>query len=135
MNQAIKAFSSPGPEEQFFTYLRDGRFMLQRDRTDGTFFFYPRAIAPGTGSIDWEWVEASGRGQVYATSIVRQRPERGGDFNVSLVELAEGPRMMTNVIGIAPDKVAIGMDVRAAIREIDGEMAVQFEPEATGDRS
>ena len=102
--------------------------MIQRATGTGNHIFPPRVIAPGTGTGDLEWVEASGRGRVYSTTIVRQRAEKGGDFNVALIELAEGPRMMSRVIGIAPEAVAIGMAVRATVGEIDGTPAVLFEP-------
>jgi uncharacterized OB-fold protein len=57
----------------------------------------------------------SGQGQVYSTTIVRRRPDRGGDYNVAIIELVEGARMMSRVEGIAPEKVKIGMDVIAKI--------------------
>lgn len=121
-------FAGPGPDAVFEEYLRQGRFMLQRCRRSGRFFFYPRVMAPGTGAVDLEWVEASGRGTVYTTTVVRQRPERGGNYNVALIDLAEGPRMMSRVVGVAPEAVQIDMPVKARIEEIDGMPAVVFEP-------
>ena len=75
-----------------------------------------------------ERIEASGDGTVYAATIVRQRPEKGGDYNVVLVDLAEGARMMSSVVDIAPDAVHIGMKVKATVGAIDGEPAVLFRP-------
>ena len=119
--------SSPGPDAQFAAYLRQGKFMIQRVVGMDEYVFYPRVAAPGSGSTDLEWVEASGRGTVYSTSVVRRRAERGGDYNVALIDLAEGPRMMSRVTGMAPDAVTIGMSVVARIGEIDGEAAILFE--------
>lgn len=121
-------FDGPGPEARFRAYLAEGRFMIQRSRSSGAHVFYPRAVAPGTGAADLEWVEASGRGVVYATTCNRRRPEKGGDYNIALIDLEEGPRMMARVEGVAPDKVAIGMRVRARIGELGGAPAVIFEP-------
>ncbi|MCR9256747.1 MAG: Zn-ribbon domain-containing OB-fold protein [Alphaproteobacteria bacterium] len=121
-------FSGPGPEGRFKAYLAEGKFMIQRSASTGEHVFYPRTINPGTGEADLEWVEASGDGTVYATTVTRQRPEKGGDYNIALVDLAEGPRMMARVEGIAPDQVAIGMKVKAKIGESGGEPAVIFEP-------
>ncbi len=118
----------PGPERRFRDYLRDGRFMLQRRRDTGECLFYPRAIAPGVGTVDFEWIEASGNGTVYATTTVRQRPEKGSDYNVALIDLAEGPRMMSRVVGIEPTEVAIGMAVTSRIDSQDGEPLIVFEP-------
>lgn len=122
-------FEGPGPEARFKTYLAEGRFMIQRSVSTGEHVFYPRTVAPGTGEADLEWVEASGMGTVYATTVNRQRPEKGGDYNVALIDLAEGPRMMSRVEGIAPDAVAVGMKVKARIGELGGEPVVIFEPE------
>ena len=75
--------TTPGPEAQFRAYLAQGRFMIQRSKSTGAHVFYPRVAAPGTGEADLEWVEASGEGTVYATTVVRNRPEKGGDYNVA----------------------------------------------------
>jgi uncharacterized OB-fold protein len=121
-------FDGPGPEAVFRAHLAEGRFMIQRSASTGAHVFYPRLVAPGTGEADLEWVEASGEGTVYATTVNRRRPEKGGDFNVALIDLAEGPRMMSRVVGIDPEAVAIGMKVRAKIDELNGAPAVLFEP-------
>ena len=123
-------FAGPGPEARFRAFLQEGRFMLQRSRSTGAFVFYPRTVAPGTGTADLEWVEASGRGVVYATTCTRRRKEHGGDYNIALIDLAEGPRMMARVEGIAPDAVPIGLEVKARITEIDGTPAIVFDPVA-----
>ncbi|MGE0253559.1 MAG: Zn-ribbon domain-containing OB-fold protein [Alphaproteobacteria bacterium] len=117
-----------GPERQFREQLALGRFMLQRARRSGRCFFYPRVAEPGTGDADLEWVEASGAGTVYSTTVVRRAPDKGGDFNIALVDLAEGPRLLSRVLDIAPDAVRIGMPVSARIDVIDGEHAVVFVP-------
>jgi hypothetical protein len=102
------------PEAEWRAFLAEGRFMIQRSRPTGAYFFYPRVAEPGTGTEDLEWVEASGRGTVYAVTVVRKK-EPADSYNVVLVDLAEGPRLMSRVDGIAPDKLAIGMAVKAAI--------------------
>lgn len=121
-------FDGPGPEAVFRKYLADGKFMIQRSASAGVHVFYPRTMVPGTGEADLEWVEASGEGTVYASTCTRRRPEQGGDYNVALIDLAEGPRMMARVVGIDPDKVTVGMKVRAKIDDLNGAPAVLFEP-------
>ena len=76
-------------------------------------------------------MEASGRGTVYATTVIRARPPVPS-YNVCLVDLAEGPRMMARVEGIAPDAVTIGLAVEAKIVTGDAEPAVVFVPASTG---
>lgn len=101
--------------------------MIQRSRSSGAHIFYPRVAEPRTGARDLEWVEASGAGTVYATTVVRRRPPEK-DYNVALVDLAEGPRMMSRVEGVEPAAVAIGMKVRARIVEDEGRPVVVFVP-------
>jgi hypothetical protein len=48
---------------------------------------------------------------------VRRKPADGGDYNVCLVDLAEGPRMLSRVAGVAPEEVRIGMAVKARIAD------------------
>ena len=111
-----------GPGEVFASYLAQGRLMLQRCRRDDGYVFYPRVLCPRCGSDELDWVPASGRGTVYATTVVRRRAEAGGDYNVALVDLAEGSRMMSRVEGLPPDAVRIGMPVRAMIRATDASL-------------
>ncbi|MGP3791540.1 Zn-ribbon domain-containing OB-fold protein [Pseudomonas sp. B392_1p] len=116
------------PESDYQRFLAEGRFMLQRSRQTGAYVFYPRVAGPGTGSTDLEWVEASGRGVVYSTTVVRQRPPTP-NYNVALIDLEEGVRMMSRVEGIAPEEVRIGMAVRAKVAGDDPAAAVLvFEP-------
>ncbi|MDO9450509.1 MAG: Zn-ribbon domain-containing OB-fold protein [Rugosibacter sp.] len=109
------AFSGPGPDAVFAAFLADGRFMLQQCDDCKKHVFYPRVLCPHCGSPKLAWQPASGQGTVYSTTVVRRKPEQGGDYNVVLVDLSEGPRMMSRVDGISPHEVAIGMAVRATI--------------------
>lgn len=115
------------PQADYAANLAEGRFMLQRSRSSGRYVYYPRVAEPVTGATDLEWVPASGRGTVYATSVVRQRPP-ADDYNVALIDLAEGPRMMSRVEGLDPAAVSIGMEVQATVVEADGAPIVVFHP-------
>jgi uncharacterized protein len=117
-----------GPEAQYRAYLAEGRFLLQRGVNSDRAFFPPRVHEPATGDAV-EWFEASGRGTVYAVTIVRKRdPEP--DYNIVLVELEEGPRLMSRIDGIAPDAVKIGMAVKATITNEGDVPVIVFEPAA-----
>jgi uncharacterized protein len=115
------------PEKEHFEFLAKGEFMLQRCRSSGVFIYYPRVAAPKTGATDLEWVKASGLGTVYSTTVIRQKPPKT-DYNLALIDLAEGPRMMSRVEGLAPQEVKIGMSVRAKIVSEEDRPVVVFEP-------
>ena len=114
------------PDEEYFAHLAAGRFMLQRSRSTGGHVFYPRVAEPGTGATDLEGVEASGRGVVYASTTIRQKPPLA-DYNVVIVELTEGPRLVSRIEGMGPEAVAIGMPVRARILREGDEPVLVFE--------
>lgn len=115
------------PDLEFSQFLREGRFMIQRSASSGAHVFYPRVAAPGSGARDLQWVPASGQGTVYATTVVRPKPPQA-PYNVVLVDLDEGPRMMSRVETIAPDAVRIGMRVKARIAGGEQAPCVVFDP-------
>lgn len=117
-----------GPDAYFRAGLSAGRILLQRARSNGECFFYPRICAPGTGEAELDWVEASGAGTVYSTTIVRRRADQGGDYNICLIELDEGPRLLSQVVETPPEAVSIGQRVVAHVGSIDGEPAILFRP-------
>ncbi len=98
--------------------LAEGRFLLQRPiAAEGTgpapAVFPPRAFAPGSGA-PLEWFEASGLGTVYSVTWIQRRPPEP-PYNVVLVDLSEGARMMGRVEGVTEETLRIGMAVRARI--------------------
>jgi uncharacterized OB-fold protein len=118
------------PGTKFESFLRAGELRLQGCSQCGKQIYFPRTLCPFCGSTALEWRLASGRGKVYSTTIVRQKPERGGDYNVAIVELAEGARMLSRVQDIAPAEVRIDMPVTAVIGELNGVPLVLFRPAA-----
>lgn len=109
------ASEGPGPDAVYREALQAGRFTVQRCRDCGRASFPPRVFCRHCGAAALEWIAASGDGVVYATSVVRNRPDKGGDHNVSLVDIAEGARLLTRVDGVAPTAVPIGAKVKARI--------------------
>jgi uncharacterized OB-fold protein len=81
--------------------------------------FYPRVIAPKTGAADLEWRVSKGLGTVHATTVVHQ--QQGDVYNVCLVDVDEGFRMMTRVEDIAPTEVKIGMRVKFRVHTPTGD--------------
>ncbi len=117
---------TPGPEQTYKDKLAQGAFEIQKCAGCGQHVFYPRVVCPHCGVDKLDWVKASGSGTVYSTTVVRRKPEAGGDYNVALIDLAEGPRMMSRVVGVEPTAVKIGMKVRARIAP---ETLVEFTPD------
>ena len=118
--------NSSFPEKEYFSYLAAGKFMIQRSPKSGQHVFYPRLAEPLTGD-PLEWVEASGRGTVYAVTVLHPKPPELA-YNLVLIDLEEGPRMMSRVDGLAPEKVTIGLSVKAKIIQENGQALLVFEP-------
>jgi uncharacterized OB-fold protein len=127
----------PTPETQrFWDGAAAGELWIQRCVTTGNFFFYPRMFSPFVTGGAVEWVRASGRATLYSYNIVH-RPAPGFEarapYALAVVELAEGPRMMTNIVGIenTPENLILDMPLRVAF-EKRAEMTLPvFEPEVT----
>ncbi|HLU02372.1 MAG TPA: Zn-ribbon domain-containing OB-fold protein [Advenella sp.] len=110
---------TPGVQQTYFRHLAEGRFVIQCCAACSHYVFYPRTHCPHCGSDRLEWVEASGKGVIYSYSIVRRKPEAGGDYNVVLVDLEEGVRCMSRVEDVTPDELDIDMPVQAYIEQTD----------------
>ncbi|MGH3247948.1 MAG: Zn-ribbon domain-containing OB-fold protein [Trebonia sp.] len=134
---AQPAKPSPKPSAEsapFWAAANRGELMIQRCVTTGRYFFYPRTYSPFVTGGAAEWVQVSGRAKLYSYIIdFRPPPAFGPGPNViAVVELAEGPRMMTNLVGVEPDPEKLPLDMELAV-EFDqrGEQAVPvFRPVA-----
>jgi uncharacterized OB-fold protein len=115
MDAGNAVFTGPGPEAVYRQKLGDGTFEIQRCESCTRHFFYPRVTCRYCGSAALQWVRPSGAATVYSTTVVRRKAEEGGDYNVVIVELEEGPRMMSRIEERAPKDVKIGDAVTARI--------------------
>lgn len=113
---AAAGLDGPGPEARHRQRLAEGVFEIQRCTGCGKHQFYPRVACRYCGSADLRWVTPSGSACVYSTTVVRRKAAEGGDYNVVIVTLSEGPRMMSRVDGIPPDAVRIGMSVSPCVK-------------------
>ena len=109
--------------------LDAGRFGIQQCPSCHSHVFTPREICPHCGAGSLKWVRTPGTGTVYSHTTVSRKPEAGGNYNVSLIELDEGVRMMSRVEGVPPGQVHIGMRVKAQVIQHNGKGLVVFHPE------
>lgn len=95
--------------------LREGKLMLPRCEDCGRAFFYPRALCPHCGGRALAWMQASGRGRLHAFGIAHQSFNRA--FRVpapcvlAMIELEEGPRLLSNLVNVAPDPRVVRCDM------------------------
>jgi hypothetical protein len=108
---------TPTPETKpFWEGTKRHELMLPRCRSCGKCHFYPRALCPFCWSNDLEWIKASGKGKLHTFSIP-QRPVLGipTPFIAAIVELEEGPKIATNIVGVAPDPKNLHCDMEVEV--------------------
>jgi uncharacterized OB-fold protein len=125
-------YVSPDNKE-FWAATAEGRLLLRRCDDCAEYIWYPRPFCPGCGSLKTSWVQASGEGTVYTFTIVHRSNVPGyrdaAPYVVAYVELAEGPRIMTNVTGCEPSDVTVGMPVRVTFDDTgEGSALFRFQP-------
>jgi len=116
------------PEAQpFWKGCREGVLRLPRCNACGRFHFYPRRFCPFCDATEIAWVEASGKGSIYTYAIVRQPIEAAYaamvPYCIAVVELAEGVRMLTRIIG-AIDEIACGKAVRVTFETLSPALTI-----------
>ncbi|WP_344394636.1 bifunctional MaoC family dehydratase N-terminal/OB-fold nucleic acid binding domain-containing protein [Streptomyces vastus] len=100
------------------------RLLIQRCDACKTLRFPWLPGCNACGSLEWDTVEASGGGIVYSYVVMHHPPFPAFDppHAVGLIELAEGVRMISNVVGVPHDEVRIGMPVRLEYERVDEEL-------------
>lgn len=101
---------SQSPLAVYQSYLDRGELAYQWSLEANRAVFFPRVICPFTGSDKLEWRISKGTGTVYTTTVVY--PQKGEPYNVALINVDEGFRMMSRVEDIAPLDVRIGLRVK-----------------------
>lgn len=132
MNDSLPAPIVNADSAAYWEGARNDTLLLQRCGDCGTLRFFPRFLCTECGSDHTEWSEASGRGTVHSFTIVHRAafPEFQAlaPYVVALVDLEEGPRMMTNIVGADARDVAIGDAVTVVFedRGTEGAKVPQF---------
>jgi uncharacterized OB-fold protein len=131
-------FDLPAPDNEtrpFWDAARDGTLLIQQCGGCGRYQFYPRPFCSVCWHDDVAWVEARGRGTLYTWSVVHVNdlppfPERV-PYVAAIVELEEGPRIMTNIVDCEFDELRVGMPVEVTFRPTSDEFTLPlFRPAA-----
>ena len=105
------------PYGTFVEHCKKGDLAYQFSPDDAKPVFFPRVVAPVSGSTNLEWRVSKGLGTVYATTVVHMRDT--APYNVALIDVDEGFRMMSRVEDIDPLQVKIGMRVKFRVQPGD----------------
>lgn len=132
-----KFLPRPTPESApFWQGCKDHKLLLQHCSDCDAYQFYPRSVCATCLSDQLEWREVSGRGTVETYTIVTRAVSDAyaadAPYVIALITLAEGPRMMSNVIGCDAESVACGMAVEVVFEPWSEDITMpKFKPVAT----
>ncbi len=131
---ASKPLPVPTRETQpYWEGCRKHELRIQRCTQCGHYQFYPRLYCTRCMSEEVEWVRASGRAQVLSFTIVYRPVSQAFaaevPYVVALVTLEEGPQMMSQIVGCAPEEVFIGLPVEVEFEDWTEEISIpKFRP-------
>lgn len=117
----------------FWEGCRQGKLLLQHCDQCQRYQFYPRLYCMHCGSTALDWAEASGRGAVYSYTIIHQNksPEFVNDtpYNLAIVQLVEGPRMLSNIVEIDPANLRVDLPVTVVFDAVNDSISLpRFRP-------
>lgn len=120
---------------EFWAAAKQGKLVLQCCSHCKALQSYPKPWCSECGSEDLTWREVSGKGTVYSYTIPRQVVDNSPAFEekmpfvVAIVQLEEGPRIYSNIIGLPPEKVKIGMELEVVFEDASPDIALpKFQP-------
>ncbi len=129
-----KPIPRPAPESvKYWEAAKEHRLEIPRCNACGKFWFPPSQSCPHCLAADFTWTPVSGRGKVfsfvtfhrvYHPAFAKEVP-----YVVALVELEEGPRLLTNIVGVKPESVTCEMPVKVVFDDVAEDVSVpKFEP-------
>jgi uncharacterized OB-fold protein len=124
-------FDLPTPDfetQPFWDGCKEGRFLIRHCNACGADHYYPRPFCPTCWSDNVAWKEASGRATLYTFSVVHQNDlppfNERVPYVAAVVELEEGPKVMTNIEGVEHDALRIGMALTVDYKAISDEITI-----------
>lgn len=135
-----KTLPKPTPETQhFWEGARVGQLLLQQCDSCQHIYFPPRPFCPDCASRSVTIFQASGKGRLYSY-IINHRPPRWieAPYSIAVVELDEGPRMMSNIVEVeqTPEALILDMPLEVVFDAVTDDITlVKFKPASTGNEA
>ena len=110
----------------FWEGVKESKLLIQKCKGCGQILHPPRPMCPTCHSTESEYVQASGKGKIYSHTTYQKSPHKGfkAPYSVVLVELDEGPRLISNMVDVKPEDIKIGMPVQVVYEKIDDKLTL-----------
>jgi uncharacterized OB-fold protein len=123
MSEYLKPIPVPSEDSQpFWAAAKRHELSLQRCGTCGSFRFPPAPVCPECTALGGDWTKLKGRGTIFSFVVFHRAFhksfEKDVPYAVALVELEEGPRLVTNIVGVAPDQIRCDMPVELVFEDV-----------------
>lgn len=134
MSEYAKPLPAPSVESKpFWESCKRHELSLPCCLTCGSWWFPPGPTCPNCWSTEWEWKKASGRGKIYSFGVYHRVYHKGFErempYVLAIVQLDEGPRLVTNVIGQVPDKLECNLPVEVVFEDVSEDTTLyKFRP-------
>ncbi len=134
MSEYSKPIPYPSEDSKpFWASAKKHELCLQQCQSCGAFRFPPAPVCPECTALGGAWNKLSGKGKVYSFVIFHRAFhkafERDLPYAVAVIELAEGPRLVSNVVGIAPGQIRCDMPVEVVFEDITPDVTLpKFKP-------
>ena len=134
MSEYLKPIPVPSEDSQpFWAAAKKHELSLQRCGTCGSFRFPPAPVCPECTALGGDWTKLTGRGTIFSFVVFHRAFhksfEKDVPYAVALVELEEGPRLVTNIVGVAPDQIRCDMPVELVFEDVTPECTLpKFKP-------
>lgn len=143
MSDLLREYSKPLPSlegfsKDFYTFCKEGELRFQRCDDCGTWRHVPRELCAECASWSWEWARSSGGGTIYSWTVVERalHPDFADSvpYAPTVVEMAEGVRVLSTIVDVAPADLEIGMEVEVVFDAITPEITLpRFRRVAAGE--
>lgn len=134
MKKYKKPLPKPSPWSQpFWDGCKNKKLLIQKCRSCKKHIFYPKLFCPFCLSTDLRWIESTGKGRIYTFTVIYsyQPTEFSEDvpYVVAVIDLDEGVKMMSNIIGCTPEEVRCDMGVEVVFDDVTEEVTLpKFKP-------
>src|SRR5262245_45836805 len=123
------SFPTPIPSalsQPFWDAAKRGELALQKCRDCGQFRWTPQLLCRNCHSQHYDWVKTSGRGTLYSYTIVHRAPLPAFEapYGLGVVELEEGPLMLTNIVDCPLEELRVGLKVEVAFTPLDADITL-----------